>query len=441
MQSAAHSGQDRPRHGEPAGQQEALPAADVRARLEFLSTLGHGLLESGETTGQTERSLRNYGHKLGLQNLVLNSFGRMLLLEAATADGGTVSISGAARSLDAIDCTRSRELNRVAYQAVAGEHSQQTDTGNRLASATLAVQRLRDTVTPWWVVALGLVLLAFFISMQIGVSWQAWVSAALAQAVTSAMGLAISPLKLPKVFAIALQASAAGAFATVLVQLGFVDPVGAAAAIAVNWLLLLPLPQLIGAVTDAIDADYLSSLTRIASVVVAAGGIGIGGALTFTLGQVLGMAHPKLDALPSLPWYLVLVFSALGAAANAFANGGRLSLVRPAIVLGLITAAVNQALLHLVGLPPVWASSLSAIVLGLLSAVLVVRTGYPAQALALMGITGALLPGIPVFFGILQEMGGGSGLEQFGTAAAVCIGIGAGVALGVHLSRMARKER
>lgn len=421
---------------------DGLPAPDVRARLEFLSTLGYGLLESGQTTRQTERALEDYGRELGLERFVPNSFGRMLLVEAATADGSTVSISGAARSLDAIDCTRSRELNRVADETVAGDGRRSADAGerDRLASARLAVQKLRDTATPWWVVSLGMTLLAFFISMQLGVTWQAWVSAALVQVVTSAGGLAIAGLKLPKLFAIALQSSAAGAFATLLVQLGFVDPVGAAVAIAVNWLLLLPLPQVIGSVIDAIEADYLSALARIAGVAVAAGGIAIGGSLTFRLGEILGMEHPKLDALPGLPWYFVLVFSALGAVANAFANGGRLPLVYPAAVLGLATAAVNQTLLLVFGLPSLWAGSLSAVALGLFSAVLVARTGYPYQVLALMGVTGALLPGIPVFFGILQEMGGGSGFEQFGAAAAVSIGIGAGVALGVHIARFVRKD-
>jgi len=444
MEAPSPFGSATPGAGHPAAQTApvpaVLPAAQVRIRLDFLSSLGRGLLESGETTGQTEEALGRYGRRLGLDGLVLNSFGRMLLLEAVTHDGGTVSLSGAARSLDAIDCTRARELHRLAEETAEEAPGWQSAAAarERLASARQAVEQLRDTATPWWVVTLGLTMLAFFISMQLGVTWQAWVSAALVQTVTSLAGVAISGLKLPRLFAITVQSCAAGAFATLLVQLGFVDPVGAAAAIAVNWLLLLPLPQIIGAVTDAIESDYLSSMTRVASVAVAAGGIVIGGGFTFALGEMLGMAHPRLDALPSLPWYLVLVFSALGAMANAFANGGRLPLVGPAALLGVVTGAVNQVLLLVVGLPAVWANSLSAVVLGLLSAALVARTGYPYQVLALMGITGALLPGIPVFFGILQAMGGGNGAVHFGTAAAISLGIGTGVALGVHVARITR---
>lgn len=419
----------RPEHGD-------ARVADVRTRIGFLASIGYGLLESGQTSGQTELALRRHGHRLGLNSLAVSSFGRMLILEAATDDGGTVSSSGAAKSLEAIDCTRLRELDRLAERTSAAPDAQLVGDASQqhMLAARRVAERLRATVTPWWVSTLGLTMLAFFISMQVGVSWQAWAAAALVQVVSASMGLAVGAIRMPRLFAIAVQSTAAGVFATLLVQWGFVDPVGAAAAIAVNWLLLLPLPQVIGAVTEAIDGDHLSAITRVASVGVAGIGIFIGGALTFELGEILGMEHPRLDGLPSMPWFLVLVFSALGAIGNAFANGGRLDLVLPAATLGLVTAAVNQALLWWAGLPALWASSLSAVVLGLLSARIALRTGYPTQVLALMGITGALLPGIPVFFGILQEMGGASGLSHFGTAAAISVGIGAGVALGGYLS-------
>lgn len=423
-----------------------LSAADARARLEFLAELGHGFLESGQTGGQTERALRDCGRSLGLSRMEFNSTGRLVLLEAALPDGGSVSLSGAARALDLVDCTRAKALSDLATEVpaeLAARDPRPSRPAQRelLASARDSVRRLRDTATPWWAVTLGMTMLAFFISMQVGVGWQAWVSAAVVQLVSSMVGFGIGRARPPKLFAVAVQSTAAGAFATLLVQLGFVDPVGAAAAIAVNWLLLLPLPQMIGAVTDAIEADFLSALTRVASVATAAVGIFVGGAATFALGELLGMDHPRLDSLPSFPWYLVLVFSALGAVANAFANGGRMPLVLPAAGLGLATAATSQALLLLVGLPTLWASSIAAVVLGVLSSAISTRTGYPQPVLALMGVTGALLPGIPVFFGILQEMGEGSGVAYFGTAAAICAGIGTGVALGVYLAGLLRRDR
>ena len=439
---------------EPAPRPDAMPAGpemattDARARLELLLELGCGLLESGQLSGQTARTLATGGHALQLDRVRCTSMGRVLLLEAALPDGEPVSVSGTARTLDAIDCTRAHALSRVATGLAAPA---QTSPGSRegspgaealsVAEARREVQRLRDTATPWWAVTVGMTMLAFFISMQVGVTWQAWVSAAVVQLFSSIVGVGIGRARPPKLFAIAVQSSAAGALATLLVQLGFVDPVGAAAAIAVNWLLLIPLPLVIGAVAEAVEADFLSALSRVASVAMAGAGIFIGGAFTFALGDALGMAHPTLAVLPHMPWPLVLVFSMLGAVANAFANGGRIRLVPPAALLGLVTAAVSQTLLLVAGLPALWSSSIAAIVLGGLSAVLAARTGYPQQVLALMGVTGALLPGIPVFFGILQEMGQGSGLASYGQAAAICVGIGIGVSLGTYLAELVRIVR
>jgi uncharacterized membrane protein YjjB (DUF3815 family)/uncharacterized membrane protein len=262
------------------------------------------------------------------------------------------------------------------------------------------------------------------------------------QFVSSLVGVLSGRWAMPKLFSVALQGCCVGALATLLVQLDFVDPVGAAAAIAVAWLILVPLPQVIGAVTDAINADYVSATTRVASVIVAGVGLVIAGAFTFWLGEVLSMDHPRIDELPTLPWFLVLAFSALGAIANALANGGRASLVLPAAALGIITAAVNLFGLHVMSLPTVWSSSMAGVVLGVLAAVWARHTGFPQQVLALMGITGALMPGIAVFYGIIQAMGNGNGYLSFAQAGITCVGISTGVALGAYVvSRWRRLGR
>ncbi|AXE38847.1 threonine/serine exporter family protein [Acidipropionibacterium virtanenii] len=369
-----------------------------------------------------------------------NSLGRIVLIDTTLGDGSTISTSGSARSLDLIDCSRSRRLVDCAHQLSQTVEDRPTDVGEVVDRARERIQQLRETGTPWWVVTAGTTMLAFCVCMQVGVEWRGWVSAALVQAASCLVGVVTGKWQMPKLFAITAQGCVAGALATALVQLGLVSPVAAAAAIAVAWLILVPLPQVIGAVSDAINADYLSANSRIASVAVAALGIVIAGAFTFMLGEVLGMEHPRLDTLPSLPWYLVIVFSALGAIANALANGGRWPLVGPAAGLGVITASVNLMLLDWAGLQTLWASSFSGVVLGAMAAFLASRTGYPRQVLALMGITGALMPGIPVFYGILQQMGGGQGGASFGSAAAISVGISTGVALGGYLMDLVRRR-
>jgi uncharacterized membrane protein YjjB (DUF3815 family) len=284
-------------------------------------------------------------------------------------------------------------------------------------------------------------MLAFVIAMQVGVAWQAWATASVVQVVTAVAGQVLGRYRMPALFTVALQSTIAGAVATALVKLDIVDPVGAAAAIAVNWLLLIPLPQIIGAMNDVIGADYLTAVTRAGSVAVTGLGITVGGALTFTLGELLHMEHPLLDELPGLPWYFALVFSVLGAVGNAFANGGWLKLVGPAALVGLITGGVNQLMLVGVGMDTLWANSVAAIVLGAVSVVMARRTGYPQHVFALMGITGALLPGIAVVSGILLQMGGASGAGQFLTAATICVALGTGSAFGAFVVERLRAGR
>ncbi|MGI6878534.1 hypothetical protein [Microbacterium sp. gxy059] len=222
-----------------------------------------------------------------------------------------------------------------------------------------------------------------------------------------------------------------GHLAVPLVQLGLVEPVGAAAAFAVSWLLILPLPQVIEATTDAVEGAYTSALVRVANVAVTAGGIAIGGSIVLFTGSALDLDDPVLDELPSLPWYLGLVFAALGAIANAFANGGRATLILPAAALGIVTSAASQAL-QLTDLPFGWAAAIAAVLLGFVSVFLAPRVGYPYPVLALMGITGALLPGLTVFRGVIHQMSGGSGMDLFLQAGVTCIGLGVGVAFGVY---------
>ncbi|WP_414121391.1 threonine/serine exporter family protein [Corynebacterium nuruki] len=408
----------------------------IRDRLGFLADLGCGFLESGQTGARTAEILAADAGALGLEGFSFTTVGRVVIVETHLPDGGNVTVTTAADDLDRIDCTRSWRLHRLADAVAEG-----ASTVSDLDAWRERVRQLRASATPWWAVTAGTTMLAFVIAMQVGVAWQAWATASVVQVVTAVAGQVLGRYRMPALFTVALQSTIAGAVATALVKLDIVDPVGAAAAIAVNWLLLIPLPQIIGAMNDVIDADYLTAVTRAGSVAVTGLGITVGGALTFTLGELLHMEHPLLDELPGLPWYFALVFSVLGAVGNAFANGGWLKLVGPAALVGLITGGVNQLMLVGVGMDTLWANSVAAIVLGAVSVVMARRTGFPQHVFALMGITGALLPGIAVVSGILLQMGGASGAGQFLTAATICVALGTGSAFGAFVVERLRAGR
>ncbi|WP_291477831.1 threonine/serine exporter family protein [Corynebacterium sp.] len=411
-------------------------AKEIRDCLGVLADLACGFLESGQPGWRVGETLTACADARGLTGFGFTTVGRLVIVEASLPDGGTVTVTTSAKALDLIDCTRSWRLHRLAEEIASptGHGAGHGAVPGDIGALRTEVARLRSISTPWWAVAGGTTMLAFVISMQLGVGWQSWVAAAVVQMLTAFCGQALTVLKLPELFAAVVKSAVAGTLATVLVLVDVLDPVAAAAAIAVNWLLLVPLPQIIGAMSDVIDGDYLSAVTRAGSVVVTAFGITISGIYVFALGEVLDMDHPLIGEVPGLPWYLALVFSALGALANAFANGGWLRLAFPAMTVGVVTGVVNQFLLVVVGASAVWAAAGASTVLGAVAVLMAVRTGYPDQVFTLMGVTGALLPGIAVVTGILQVKGGESGAEHFPAAVTTCVRIGTGVAVGADLT-------
>ena len=188
-------------------------------------------------------------------------------------------------------------------------------------------------------------------------------------------------------------------------------------------------------VIDAINTLQLAALARFASISVAMGGILIGGTAVIHIGRqfVTMVPDPTLLSL-SLP--LALFFSLIGAMASAVANGGRMSLMLPAGVVGLLTAICNQFLTRGLEMHTAWAAGISAVLLGLVATFLARKSSYPASVLALMGMTAALLPGLTVYMGLATSLTGVSGIAEYLQAALICVVLGVGVALGFTIARL-----
>lgn len=219
------------------------------------------------------------------------------------------------------------------------------------------------------------------------------------------------------------------------------DRITKAAAVAVTWTLLVPLPHIVGWVADAAGSEHLAAVARASSALLVVSGIVIGGTLVIAGADRLGFEPAQNWQLPTLAIPLGLLFAVLGAMANAVANGGGLDLLGPAAVIGLATAACNQTLIHVLGVPSAWAAAIAAVLLGIGASLWSRRIPYPGSVLALMGITGALLPGLTVYQGLAAELGHHSGVSPFATAAAVCFGLGVGVTFGMTLTDRAMTVR
>ncbi len=403
-------------------------------RLDLLLHFAIADAEAGRATTDTVATIRACAAALGMPDLTVISSGRTFMLEHVLPSGEALTRVGSAATIDAIDCERLRRLGHVAAD-IEGGHVR-VDGIRRLIDTAVGTAR------PWWWAAAGMTVLAACIALQIGASPLAALLAAVLQVLVSAFGaLAATRASTLRLFVVATQCLVGAAFVATFHAVGALSWIEAATCLAVSWLLLIPLPSLLTLVVDAVNSEHLAAAARAAVSTLVVGGIVLGGGIVLTIADHLRLRGPGDFDLPTLAVPLVLVFSALGAMANGVANGGGRRLLLPAAAIGVATAACNQALIHLVGLDAPWASIASAVVLGAGAALWARVLPYPAPVLALVGITGALLPGLGVLRGVVLELFHTSGLFFFGQAVVICLGLGLGATLGFQLVSRALRGR
>ncbi|MCA2207615.1 threonine/serine exporter family protein [Nocardia rosealba] len=410
--------------------------AHLDAALEFLTRLGTDALECGYATAAAEDMVRACAAAWGLSRLTVTGMGRVLIVQCEDGQGHLVSRMGESAGLDSFDCDRMRRVKAVARATVT----------ERLDPET-ACRRLTDAdsgppVFPWWWVQAGGMLLAFCICVQIGGGMLAASAAAVIQLAVNVTGRGFGAWGVPKLFGVAVQAALAGSLGGLCHLADWLTVAQAATVVATTWVLIAPLPQLISTAIDMVSGDSMSALVRALGAGLIIGGIVLGGLLVLSLSWRFDLGVPVSADLPVLPVWLGVVFAVLGAIGNALFNAGGKDLLLPAAVAGLVTASVNQTLIHLGNMPSAWAGPIAAVVLGFLAAACADRLRLPMSALALVGITGALLPGLIVCQGLMLSVYQVSGVQYFVQAGAVCVALGVGASLGVYLwAVVARRGR
>jgi uncharacterized membrane protein YjjP (DUF1212 family)/uncharacterized membrane protein YjjB (DUF3815 family) len=402
----------------------------ARLRVDCLLRLALGLIEAGHPGSGALNITDSCARALGVGDVVLVDLGRTLSLQYVLPDGRSIVRTGTAATFGNVDCRAMKRLHRLVADLTAG----------RITAADLpdALDDALNRPGPplWWRVA-GMTVLAFAVAWQVGVGARAAAVAAALQVASSLVGAAAGRFGIPRVFGSAAQALLSGPLIVAAHAIGAVTWVDAAVCVAVPWMLIVPLPALVATVVDAVAESYGAATARAFVVVLTSGGLALGALVAIQLGARLDLAGGPRDLrLPVLPIALGLLFSAIGALANAMANGGGRDLLIPAAVIGVFTASVNLVLVHAVGLPATWASLGAAVTLGFVSAIWARFVPYPSAVLALMGITGALLPGLTVYLGIAHEIFRQSGGPLFLAAAVTGVGLGVGVALGELIARV-----
>lgn len=408
---------------------------DIQTRqdqLEVLVTLGLTQLGAGHLTGETLADLENAAVGFGLTHFSALSSASTLSVQQTPPLQPVLSRIGRSAQIDSTNCEQLRMLDRIAASIAAGALGPQEALRN--INMTVASRQ------PWWWSTLGLTALAFFVSLQVGVSSVVALLAGVLHGLVALMGTGAQKIDAPRLFQYLAQTLIGGVIAIGLTSLGLLSSTEAVACVAVSWALLVPLPLVLGTAVDATSGEYASALVRAVGIVVAVGGITIGAILSAMLASDIPHLTSLRVELPAVAPLLSVVFCLFGAVANALANGGGARLLLPAAAAGVITAVCNLSLQHLAGVAPIWASALSAMVLGLIAVSCSKRVGYPAPVLVLMGITGALLPGLTVYQGIVNEFVQHNSGHYFRQAALVVIGIGIGAALGFFIASYTGKH-
>ena len=406
--------------------------AEARAGVDVLARLVATLISSGYSTDEAFVLGESAALGLDLGDAALIDLGTAVTVEYVDPAGSTIARTRTVDTLGSIDCQSMKELHLLVGSVAAG----------RLDARGLhdELDRLDRSPGPNpWVTTGGMALLAFAIALQVGIGWlPALVTAAVQIAVTQ-LGIHGGRLGVRRLFLCAGQTVLAAVLMAIAYSVHLIAGLDAAAAVGVPWLLTVPLPSLITMAVDFVNERPLSAVARTGVVVLGGGGVVLGATAALT---VLSSIHRPEDvavALPDLPIALGLFFSVVGAIANALGNGGARDLLLPAAAIGLVTAGVNQTLVHLAHFPAVWAVLVASAVLGYACTFWERRSPYPVGVLALMGITGAILPGLTVYEGIAKTVLGHSGTHDFLMALLTGVAIGVGVAFGIMLATFRQK--
>ena len=249
--------------------------------------------------------------------------------------------------------------------------------------------------------------LAASITLQTGGSLVAAALASGCLLLVNRFGALLEHIGLPKAFSVSGQAALSVLLGALLNVCGVATISSSAAIIATGLVLLLPIPQIVQAAQDAINTYYVTAAARLTAVLVIVSMTTLGGALTLSQIGGVNAAGASSAARPgSLELWLVIVVCMVGALGNALFMRGGPRLLLPAAGVGALTGIVNVVLQRHASLEPTLA----------------------------VGIAGALLPGLDVYWIIISELFKFSGVgEAFLRALVAVLVIGPSVVLGMWL--------
>jgi uncharacterized membrane protein YjjP (DUF1212 family) len=334
-----------------------------------------------------------------------------------------------------MDYTRLQGITDLA-RAIKADRLDIRDAHQRLDAVVSAPYPYRRRVHAlgWWGMAGSVAFL-------LGGGWLVALVAALTTATIEQMIRVLGRRGLPPFFQQAAGAAVATGVAVLLVAWD-VD-VRSSLVVAAGIVVLLAGLSFVGAAEDAIGGFSVTAAGRAFEVVTLTAGIVVGIAGVLDLARRAGVPLAVVDPSPiTVPFPVTLAAAAGIAGFWALASRARLRGVGVATVAGALawtTSSVAGAL----GAGPAVASATAAVVLGFCEESLTGRLRIPPLLVAVCGIV-PLLPGLAIYRGLFEivvEADPVSGLNALVGAAAIGLGLAAGVVLGRYLGRPLGVER
>jgi uncharacterized membrane protein YjjP (DUF1212 family) len=333
------------------------------------------------------------------------------------------------------DYTRLQGITDLAREVAAG--GLEVEEAHRRLDAVVSAPAIYRRAVD----AIGWAGVAGCFGFVLGGGWLEAVLAALTTALIEQMLRVLNRFSLPPFFQQAAGAALATGVAVFLVALD-VD-VRSSLVVAAGIVVLLAGMSLVSAAQDAISGFPVTAGARAFELVTLTVGIvvGIAGVLDLAQRAQIPLAAVDISASP-VPFTVALLASAGIAAFWAVVSHARPRAVGLAAVAGSLAWTTFWAVGG-VGVGPVLASAVAAVVLGFCGEVLTGRLRIPPQLIAVCGIV-PLLPGLAIYdglFAIVVDADIDRGLAALVGAAAIGLALAAGVTLGEFLGRPVNNVR
>lgn len=402
----------------------------ARKTIDFALHLAESMFRYGAGALEVETSIIAVTAALGLKNIEVDITNQSVAINYAPKDQTPISLLRVVRSW----------TNN--YAGLAQVHQLVTDVVAGGVGRDEAVRRLDGIIHsskpyPRWMVTVAFgVFSAVFVGILgggVGASGIAFLSNLL----ISLLARQLSKRRVPDFFITASCAFVVTFIALLLYQFGV--PIEPAIVVVGGILLLLPTGRLVSSVQDAINGFPVTAAGRFLSTVLTFGALVAGIAVALIVGTVTGMEEIEVTETfpPAYDWWALIILTAIAVLAIGITEQTAWKLLLPTAGVGVVGYLVLWGATA-AGVGDRFSPALAAVVIGLLGRVVALKMGAPQLVVAVPAAL-ILLPGLTIFrsmyFLTIEEsqilIGAGGMLN----AAAIVLGVAAGIVLGDTLAR------